>query len=152
MQRYTIGQIAAYFDIAPSTVRYYDKEGLLPALERSQGNVRVFTDKDFETLTIIECLKKSGLQIKDIKDFMSMVRRGDETIDERLQLFARQRETILSRMRELQDTLAVLDYKVWYYKTAKRCGSTAAVEQLDPDLLPDDIRRTQTRLIRRKPD
>ena len=69
MQTYTIGQIAKLFDLPISTLRFYDKEGLFPNLQRSSG-IRQFTDREIETLRIIECLKKSGLGVKDIKQFI----------------------------------------------------------------------------------
>ena len=66
---YTIGQISEMFQLPISTLRYYDKEGLFPDLERSSG-IRRFSEKEIEALRVIECLKKSGLEIKDIKLFM----------------------------------------------------------------------------------
>ena len=65
---YTISQVSAMFDLPVSTLRYYDKEGFFPNLER-KGNIRYFSDNELEALRIIECLKKSGLAIKDIKQF-----------------------------------------------------------------------------------
>ena len=67
---YTIGQVSTMFDLPVSTLRYYDKEGFFPNLER-KGNIRYFSDNELEALRIIECLKKSGLEIKDIKQFLS---------------------------------------------------------------------------------
>ncbi|MCI9596743.1 MAG: MerR family transcriptional regulator [Firmicutes bacterium] len=68
---YTVGEMAKVLGIPASTLRYYDKEGLLPFVERSSGGIRMFTDKDYEWLKVIECLKRSGLSIKDIKTFIS---------------------------------------------------------------------------------
>ena len=67
---YTIGQVSAMFNLPVSTLRYYDKEGFFPNLER-KGNIRYFSDNELEALHVIECLKKSGLEIKDIKQFLS---------------------------------------------------------------------------------
>ena len=69
---YTIGQMAEKLGVAPSTLRYYDKEGLLPFVERTAGGIRIFSDGDLETLKIINCLKDTGMQIKDIRNFISM--------------------------------------------------------------------------------
>ena len=66
---YTIGQIAEKFDLSISTIRYYDKEGLLPNIKRKNG-IRQFDDQDLEVFLVIECLKKSGMQIKEIKQFL----------------------------------------------------------------------------------
>ena len=75
---YTIGEMAKVLSIPPSTLRYYDKEGLLPFVERSSGGIRMFTEKDHEWLKVIECLKQSGLSIKEIRDFIDMAMQGDE--------------------------------------------------------------------------
>ena len=66
---YTIGQVSEMFDLPVSTLRYYDKEGLFPELNRTSG-IRQFSENEIEALRVIECLKKTGLQIKDIKQFM----------------------------------------------------------------------------------
>ncbi len=84
---YTVGEIAKILHIPASTLRYYDKEGLLPLVERSKGGIRMFSDKDYEWLKVIECLKKSGLSIKEIRTFIDMVGRGDYFLSERLALF-----------------------------------------------------------------
>ena len=72
---YTIGQVSAMFNLPVSTLRYYDKEGFFPNLER-KGNIRYFSDNELEVLRIIECLKKSWLAIKDIKQFFIWVSEG----------------------------------------------------------------------------
>ena len=101
---YTIGQMAEKLGVAPSTLRYYDKEGLLPFVERTAGGIRIFSDGDLETLKIINCLKDTGMQIKDIRNFMAMVVEGDSTIDDRLELFRKRKEQVERQMEELQKT------------------------------------------------
>lgn len=88
---YTVGQMAKMLGLAGSTLRYYDKEGLLPFVERSSGGIRMFREKDYEWLQIIECLKKAGMSIKDIKKYIVLLQQGDSTIQERLELFQHQR-------------------------------------------------------------
>lgn len=66
---YTIGQVSEMFSLPISTLRYYDKEGLFPQMERSSG-IRRFSERELEALRVIECLKRSGLEIKEIKQFM----------------------------------------------------------------------------------
>ena len=80
---YTVGQMAKMLGLAGSTLRYYDKEGLLPFVERSSGGIRMFREKDYEWLQIIECLKKAGMSIKDIKKYIVLLQQGDSTIQER---------------------------------------------------------------------
>lgn len=136
---YTVGETAKILNIAPSALRYYDKEGLLPFVERSSGGIRVFKEEDFNWLFIIECLKKSGLSIKDIKKYIDMSLKGDETIDERLEMFKKQRERVLQQMQELQNTLDTIEYKCWFYESAKKLGSVDAVKQIPYDEIPKSL-------------
>ena len=129
---YTVGEMARRLGVPASTIRYYDKEGLLPFVGRSSGGIRVFTEKDFEWLRIIECLKKTGMSLKDIREYIELAMQGDETIARRLELFRKQRTVLETRMAELQQTMDTLDYKCWFYETAAARGST---EGISPDLL-----------------
>ena len=83
---YSVGEVAKQLNVAPSTLRYYDKEGLLPFIERSSGGIRVFKDEDLSWLKTIECLKKTGMPIKEIKHFIDCCMEGDSKIDERLSI------------------------------------------------------------------
>ena len=69
---YTVGEAAKRLGLSPSTLRYYDKEGLLPFVERSSGGIRMFQEKDFEWLQVIECMKKAGMPIKDIRQYLEL--------------------------------------------------------------------------------
>lgn len=102
---YTVGEMAKRLQVAPSTLRYYDKEGLLPFLERSNGGIRMFRESDFEWLSIIACLKQTGMPIKDIKTFIDWCVEGDATIGQRLGLIDRQRQRVLEQIQQLQETL-----------------------------------------------
>lgn len=120
---YTIGKVAKKLNISAYTLRYYDKEGLLPFVERNQNGIRIFKDADFEWLTTIECLKKTGMSIKDIKHFINLCMAGDATIEQRLQLMQQQRQAVLLQIEQMQETLHKLEYKCWYYETAKAAGT-----------------------------
>lgn len=136
---YTIGQIAEMFQIPISTIRYYDKEGLFPGLERA-GGIRKFGDRDIEALRVIECLKKSGLEIKDIKVFMQWCAEGSSTYPKRRELFIRQEEAVKNEMHKLEKTLAMIRYKQWYYEEAMKDGSEDRIRQMSPEEMPVDIR------------
>lgn len=144
---YTIGEMAKKLGIPSSTLRYYDKEGLLPFLEHPKGRIRVFTDKDYEWLHIIECLKKTGMQLKDIKAFIHMAMQGDETIDDRLQLFIKQRELVQKQMAQLQQTMDVINFKCWYYETAKAEGTTATLDSMPPEDFPEEYQDIRRRIM-----
>lgn len=134
---YTVGEMAKRLNVAPSTLRYYDKEGLLPFVERSGGGIRMFKDSDFEWLSLIECLKKTGLPIKEIKHFIDWCIEGDSTIEQRLALIDRQREAVLQQLKQVQDTLDMLDYKHWYYETAKAAGTCAVHKNMSEADIPE---------------
>ena len=94
---YTIGQVSERFDLPVSTLRYYDKEGLLPFVERLPGGIRMFQDTDLEWLQITCCMKKAGMSIRDIRQYIEQAQRGDDTIVLRLAMFRRQREFLPDR-------------------------------------------------------
>ena len=137
---YTIGEMAQKLDVAPSTLRYYDKEGLLPFVERSSGGIRMFKDEDMEWLRLLGCLKKAGMPLKEIRSFMELSRQGDATIDQRLDLVEKQRGSVLDQMKQLEDTLLMLDYKRWYYQTAQAAGTCTVHDTLSPERVPEQFR------------
>ena len=94
--------MAKKMGVAPSTLRYYDKEGLLPFVERSGGGIRMFKDEEIEWLSSIECLKKTGMPIKEIKRFIDWCIEGDSTINKRLELIDRRRERVHEQMAQLK--------------------------------------------------
>lgn len=134
---YTVGEMAKRMGVAASTLRYYDKEGLLPFVERSPGGIRLFRETDVEWLNVIGCLKSAGMSIGDIREYIRLAMQGDGTIDQRLALFKRQREALIRQMAALQNTLDMLDYKCWFYERAQELGSIEAVKDLDEDALPE---------------
>ena len=137
---YTIGQVAQMFHLPVSTLRYYDKEGLFPGLERQAG-IRRFSQRELEALRVIECLKKAGLEIKDIRQFMQWCTQGAPTYRQRYELFVRQRAAVEAEMERMQRTLDMLRYKCWYYETAIQEGGEARLKGLAPEEMPEEIRR-----------
>lgn len=143
---YTVGEMAKLLGVPASTLRYYDKEGLLPFVERSSGGMRMFQDKDYEWLQIINCLKKTGMPLKDIRTYINMAMQGDATIDARLALIIRQRDTVLAQLADLQQTLDTLNFKCWYYETAKQAGSTAVPRDMPLEEIPEELRAARITL------
>ena len=138
---YSTSEMAARLGVAPSTLRFYDKEGLLPFVRRSEKGIRVFTDQDYEWLQIIECLKQTGMQLRDIRSYIAMAMEGDATIDARLQLFYAQRQRVREQMALLQKTLDTVEFKCWYYETAKELGSTEPLKTMPLEQYPPEHRR-----------
>ncbi|MGN0799218.1 MAG: MerR family transcriptional regulator [Christensenellales bacterium] len=143
---YTVGEMAKRLGVPPSTLRYYDKEGLLPFVERSSSGIRMFKDADFEWLQVISCLKKTGMQLADIKRFVEMAMQGDATIDARLALILQQKQAVQRQIDALNDTLKTLEFKEWYYQTAKEAGTTEVPRRMKPEELPEEFRETRKKL------
>ena len=137
---YTIGQVSEMFGLPISTLRYYDKEGFFPNLER-RGNIRYFSDSDLEAIRVIECLKKSGLEIKDIRQFFQWVAEGPSSYEKRKRLFEARKVAVAEEMKKLEKTLSLLKFKCWYYETAMKDGNEDSIHAMLPDKLPEEIQK-----------
>ena len=136
---YTNGQVAKMFGLPPSTLRYYDKEGLFPNMERSNG-IRRFGERELETLRVIECLKKSGMEIKDIRQFMAWCAQGSSTYPQRRAMFVKQKESVEAEIARMNRVLDMLKFKCWYYEQAISDGNEERLNKIIPDNLPTDIK------------
>lgn len=119
---YTISEIAEMMHVAPSTLRYYDSEGLLPFVDRVNGR-RIFKESDLSVLHLIECLKNTGMPIRDIKEYFVLAEKGDETLKERQAIILKQKQSILDQIDFLKSNLKTIEHKEWYYKTAIEAGT-----------------------------
>jgi len=115
---YSISKAAEMTGLSSFTLRYYEKEGLLPFVERTPSGTRCFKDSDFEWIAMIQCLKNTGMSIKDIKEFVGWCMEGDETLDKRLAMFLAQKKEVEDKMVEFQHYLDKLDFKIAYYENA----------------------------------
>jgi DNA-binding transcriptional MerR regulator len=109
---YTISQVAEKMGVTVPTLRYYDKEGLLPFVDRKPNGTRVFKDEDFQGLAIIACMKNSGMPIKDIKRYMDLCKEGDSTLKERLEIFFERKEAVQKQMEELNKVMETINHKI----------------------------------------
>ena len=136
---YSIGRVAEMFGMPISTLRYYDKQGLFPNMERASG-IRRFSEQEIEALRVIECLKKAGMEIKDIRQFMDWCVEGPSTYPQRKELFETQKAHMEEEIARMNRTLDMLKFKCWYYEQAIKDGSEDRLKALIPDELPEDIR------------
>ena len=142
---YTISEAAEKTGLPPSTIRYYDKEGLLPNIKRKNG-IRVFEDMDLRLMGLLTCLKNTGMPIKRIRDYVELTSKGDETLQERYEIIKAQRQFVLDQIEQLQYYLEELDFKDWYYNKALAAGSESAINLDDYERetgkkAPDDPNR-----------
>lgn len=127
---YTISQVAQMMGVTPSTLRYYDKEGLLPNVKRVNG-IRIFEDTDFPWLRILNCLKGTGMPLRQIKKYVDLCADGDATLEQRYAIIKEQRQHVLDQIEQLNFYLKELDYKDWYYQEAIKAGTEKAVYHPD---------------------
>lgn len=137
---YTIGNISQMFQLPVSTLRYYDQEDLFPELKRVSG-IRQFSHNEIEALRVIECLKKSGLEIKEIKQFMEWTKKGPETFEVRRDLFEKQRQNMIEEMEKMEKVLAMINFKCWYYEEAIKTRDEQKVNEKIPQDLPEKIKK-----------
>ncbi|MCI7670963.1 MAG: MerR family transcriptional regulator [Schaalia hyovaginalis] len=135
---HTIGEVSTMFGLPVSTLRYYDQMGLLPEMPRV-GGFRRFGPEHIEALRVIECLKGSGLEIKDIKRFMDWCAQGPSTYPERRALFDERLAEVDAKIAELEKVRAMIEFKRWYYGRALAEGNEDFARGIPADL-PDDVR------------
>ncbi|MGN0976454.1 MAG: MerR family transcriptional regulator [Faecousia sp.] len=142
---YTISEVAEKMGVSVHTLRFYDKEGLLPFVDRINGR-RVFKDSDFAWLRILNCLKNTGMPLKEIRRYMELCQLGDSSLVQRQEIICRQKEAIEEQIRQLQENLKMIEYKVWYYETAIAAGTESIHFDLpcNPTMEPDTIPKEET--------
>ena len=123
MMTYSISEVAKELNLTVYTLRYYDKEGLMPFVERTPSGTRLFKESDIDALKVIECLKSTGMPIKEIKNFIDWCSDGDSTLQQRYDLFMERKATVEAQLEELKKTMEVIKHKCNYYKTALDAGT-----------------------------
>lgn len=136
---YSISEVAEKMKVTIPTLRYYDNIGLLQNLKKNVAGNRVFSEEDIETVRVIQYLKKSGMQLTEIKEFMNWCHQGDITIEKRLNLFKKQKENVLEEIARLQETLNLIEYKEWYYSKALKDGTEQYVKNMPLEEMPPEI-------------
>ena len=127
---YTIKMVSEMTGLSIPTIRYYDKEGLLPDLQRKESGYRIFSDQDLEAIDLIECFKESGLTIREIQHFMSLVRQGDVTLDERLAIYQMHIARLEERLAAVQNALEHSRRTLAFYEIAAKTGSEETAKDL----------------------
>lgn len=123
MKNFLIGDITKMYGISQDTLRYYDKAGLLPFVKKNQAGRRVFTEDDLGYIEVIDCLKRSGIPVKEIAKFMDWCVEGDKSLPQRYAFMVEQEAALEKKIIELQAQLDFLRWKKWYYKTANEAAT-----------------------------
>lgn len=120
---YTIGQVAKKMNISAFTLRYYDKEGLLPFVKRNGNGVRIFDESDFGFLRVIDCLKRTGMSLTDIRTFIGWTLEGDASLQKRFDLFQERKRAVDDQIAVLEAYRDCIEYKCRYYEEALKAGA-----------------------------
>ncbi len=135
---YSIGEVSKITNLTISTLRYYDKEGLLIDLKRN-SNSRIFDEQALNSLKLIECLKRSGLEIKGIRNYMQLAKLGDATLKERYEIILEQEKKINKKIEELNEAYDLIRFKKWYYQEAIKENNEEKVKNMKIEEMPKDI-------------
>ena len=120
---YSIGQTAKMMNVTTHTLRYYEKEGLLPFVRKNASGLRVFSDNDLGWLAMIECLKETGMPLKGIKQYIDWYIEGDATLQQRLDMFKAQKQKVEEQIALYRKHLDKINYKINMYTEAVKRGS-----------------------------
>ncbi|MFC0471908.1 MerR family transcriptional regulator [Halalkalibacter kiskunsagensis] len=123
MKTYSISEVAKELNLTVYTLRYYDKEGLMPFVQRTESGTRLFKESDIGALRVIECLKSTGMPIKEIRSFIDWCSDGDSTLQKRYNMFMERKAIVEVQMEELKKTMELVEHKCLYYKTALDAGT-----------------------------
>ena len=113
-----IAEVSERYGISADTLRYYERIGLIPPVNRNQSGIRDYDEIDVRRVEFIKCMRSAGLPIEALIEYVGLVQQGDNTLEARKEILMEQREQLLARMEEMQKTLAVLDYKISVYENA----------------------------------
>ncbi|GHE53764.1 hypothetical protein GCM10017778_42500 [Streptomyces vinaceus] len=120
--RYTISEVEARTGLTQHTLRWYERIGLMPHVDRSHSGQRRFSDKDLHWLAFVGKLRATGMSVADMVRYAELVREGEHTVDQRRELLEQTRREVRARITELNDALAVLDFKIDMYAKGTTAG------------------------------
>ncbi len=113
-----IAEVSEQYEISSDTLRYYERAGLIPPVNRNGNGIRDYNELDIRRVEFIKCMRSAGLPIEVLIKYMGLVQQGDKTNEARKNILKEQRELLLMRMREMQKTLDILDHKIEVYENA----------------------------------
>ena len=119
----TIKEVCAKYNITADTLRYYEKAGVIPEVHRTPGGIRDYQEEDLSWVENAICMRKSGMSMEKITEYMRLFRMGDETLAQRRDLLVAQRRELEQQKKTIEDEMARLDYKISRYEEALKTGS-----------------------------
>lgn len=113
--KYTVKQVSEMMELSTYTIRYYENSGLIPDVDRSGGNARMFSEHALSWLRLVHCLRMTGLPIEGVKHYIDLCREGDATIEERAEIICQQEKNLQKQLHTLKKQMEVLKFKKNYY-------------------------------------
>jgi len=130
-----IAEVSERYGISADTLRYYERIGLLQPVNRAASGIRDYSETDIRRVEFIKCMRSAGLPIEVLIEYVSLVQQGDQTIDARKEILAKQRELLADRMKEMQKTLDILDHKIEVYEKAVLIREKEIVQAAEPEII-----------------
>ncbi|SMC85726.1 MerR family transcriptional regulator [Papillibacter cinnamivorans] len=118
----TIAEVSKQYDLTQDTLRYYERVGMIPPVNRTSGGLRDYTEGDLRWVELAKCLRSAGLPVEVMIEYLKLTQEGNETIPARRELLLKQREQLLEQKRAIESTLERLDYKIGRYEKAMETG------------------------------
>ena len=130
-----IAQVSEQYDLTPDTLRYYERVGLLPPVHRNDSGIRDYNELDLRRVDFIKCMRRAGLPVEVLIEYVGLVQQGDDTIEARKEILKHQREQLATQMEEMQKTLDLLDHKIEVYEKALLKKEHGIFEIEEPELV-----------------
>jgi DNA-binding transcriptional MerR regulator len=130
-----IGEVSEQYNISSDTLRYYERVGLIPPVNRNKNGIRDYNEIDIKRVEFIKCMRSAGLPIEVLIEYVGLVRQGDQTIEARKEILKEQREQLVIKMIEMQKTLDMLDYKIEVYENAVLKKEKEIVQTEEPEII-----------------
>ncbi len=111
----TIAEVSKKYDLTQDTIRYYEKEGLIPTVPRTESGIRNFDEESCNWIEFIKCMRNAGLEIEVLKEYVKLFREGKSTVTKRKELLQKQREKLLEKQKNINETIDRLNYKIKLY-------------------------------------
>ena len=128
---YSMKQACQKTGLTYDTLKFYCNEGLVPNVKRAANNYRIFDDDDIAWINSLSCLKNCGMSIQEMKEYLQLCLQGEATIPRRQELLAKKQEELRASIRELEDSIAYIDFKQDFYRDV-RAGKIPYVSNLIP--------------------
>jgi DNA-binding transcriptional MerR regulator len=130
-ERMRISEVSQQYGISADTLRYYERIGLIPPVNRKKNGIRDYDEIDVKRVEFVKCMRSAGLPIDALIAYYGLVQQGDDTIAARKEILKEHRERLLAKMQEIQKTLDLVDHKIQVYESALMNRERVLIQQED---------------------